>query len=174
VGAVFGWVFFGHQIGAALASYLGGIVRVSVGDYTAAFLGPGCWPSSPRSWSSLSGARPHLLGLRRPERREPVLRTGRQGPGRPRERLPDWLPWLPSSEPQGTNASASSPRTTNTPSLPPRCEPDKKTSSLVCNFPHIDYIPCGNGDQTPRAASGFADSNLFIDGPNPSHQCGRP
>jgi len=41
VGAVFGWVFFGHQIGAALASYLGGMVRVSLGDYTAAFLGAG-------------------------------------------------------------------------------------------------------------------------------------
>jgi sugar phosphate permease len=41
VGAVFGWVFFGHQIGAALASYLGGVVRVSLGTYTAAFLGAG-------------------------------------------------------------------------------------------------------------------------------------
>jgi sugar phosphate permease len=41
VGAVFGWVFFGHQIGAALASYLGGMVRVSLDDYTAAFLGAG-------------------------------------------------------------------------------------------------------------------------------------
>ena len=41
VGAIFGWVFFGHQIGAALASYLGGLVRVSLGDYTAAFLGAG-------------------------------------------------------------------------------------------------------------------------------------
>jgi predicted MFS family arabinose efflux permease len=34
-------VFFGHQIGAALASYLGGVVRISLGDYTAAFLGAG-------------------------------------------------------------------------------------------------------------------------------------
>src|ERR687894_177010 len=41
VGAVFGWVFFAHQIGAALASYLGGVIRVSLGDYTAAFLGAG-------------------------------------------------------------------------------------------------------------------------------------
>src|ERR687890_612087 len=41
VGAIFGWVFFGHQIGAALASYLGGVVRISLGDYTAAFLGAG-------------------------------------------------------------------------------------------------------------------------------------
>ncbi len=41
MGTVFGWVFFGHQIGAALASYLGGMVRVSLGDYTVAFLGAG-------------------------------------------------------------------------------------------------------------------------------------
>jgi len=41
VGTVFGWVFFSHQIGAALASYLGGVSRDSFGDYTAAFLGAG-------------------------------------------------------------------------------------------------------------------------------------
>ena len=41
VGAVFGWVFFSHQIGAALASYLGGVARDSLGDYTLAFLAAG-------------------------------------------------------------------------------------------------------------------------------------
>jgi sugar phosphate permease len=41
VGAVFGWVFFAHQVGAALASFLGGVTRDSLGDYTAAFLGAG-------------------------------------------------------------------------------------------------------------------------------------
>ena len=41
VGAVFGWVFFLHQVGAALASYLGGVARDSLGDYTAAFLAAG-------------------------------------------------------------------------------------------------------------------------------------
>jgi sugar phosphate permease len=41
VGTVFGWVFLSHQIGAALASYLGGVARDSFGDYTAAFLGAG-------------------------------------------------------------------------------------------------------------------------------------
>ena len=41
VGAVFGWVFFSHQVGAALASYLGGVTRDSLGDYTAAFLAAG-------------------------------------------------------------------------------------------------------------------------------------
>jgi MFS family permease len=40
VGAVFGWVFFSHQVGAALASYLG-VARDSLGDYTAAFLAAG-------------------------------------------------------------------------------------------------------------------------------------
>jgi len=38
VGTVFGWVFCAHQIGAASASYLGGVARDSLGDYTAAFL----------------------------------------------------------------------------------------------------------------------------------------
>jgi predicted MFS family arabinose efflux permease len=41
VGAVFGWVFFSHQVGAALASYLGGVARDSLGDYTVAFLAAG-------------------------------------------------------------------------------------------------------------------------------------
>jgi sugar phosphate permease len=41
VGAVFGWVFFSHQVGAAFASYLGGVVRDSLGDYTLAFLAAG-------------------------------------------------------------------------------------------------------------------------------------
>lgn len=41
VGTVFGWVFFSHQIGAALAAYLGGVARDSLGDYTVAFLAAG-------------------------------------------------------------------------------------------------------------------------------------
>lgn len=41
VGTVFGWVFFSHQLGAALASYLGGVVRDTLGDYTVAFLAAG-------------------------------------------------------------------------------------------------------------------------------------
>jgi sugar phosphate permease len=38
VGTVFGWVFFSHQVGAALAAYLGGVARVALGDYQFAFL----------------------------------------------------------------------------------------------------------------------------------------
>ncbi len=34
-------MFFSHQLGAALASYLGGVSRDSLGDYTAAFLAAG-------------------------------------------------------------------------------------------------------------------------------------
>jgi sugar phosphate permease len=37
-GTVFGWVFCMHQVGAALAAWLGGIARESLGDYTAAFI----------------------------------------------------------------------------------------------------------------------------------------
>jgi sugar phosphate permease len=37
VGSVFGWVFFSHQVGAALAAYLGGVARVALGDYQLAF-----------------------------------------------------------------------------------------------------------------------------------------
>ena len=41
VGAVFGWVFFAHQLGAALAAYGGGVTRDVLGDYMAAFLAAG-------------------------------------------------------------------------------------------------------------------------------------
>ncbi|MFN0074110.1 MAG: MFS transporter, partial [Chloroflexota bacterium] len=38
VGTVFGWIFCSHQIGAAFASYAGGLARVWLGDYQAAFV----------------------------------------------------------------------------------------------------------------------------------------
>jgi sugar phosphate permease len=41
VGTVFGWVFCAHQIGAALAAWLGGVARDATGDYGAAFLTAG-------------------------------------------------------------------------------------------------------------------------------------
>jgi MFS family permease len=41
VGTVFGWVFCAHQIGAALAAWLGGQVRTVTGDYGMAFLAAG-------------------------------------------------------------------------------------------------------------------------------------
>jgi MFS family permease len=41
VGTVFGWVFCAHQIGAALAAWLGGVARDVTGDYGVAFLAAG-------------------------------------------------------------------------------------------------------------------------------------
>lgn len=38
---VFGWVFCAHQIGAALAAWLGGVARDVSGDYGVAFLAAG-------------------------------------------------------------------------------------------------------------------------------------
>lgn len=38
VGPVYGWVYCAHQIGAALAAWLGGVARASLGDYGLAFL----------------------------------------------------------------------------------------------------------------------------------------
>lgn len=41
VGAVYGWVFAAHQIGAALLAYLGGVMHDALGNYTLAFIGSG-------------------------------------------------------------------------------------------------------------------------------------
>jgi sugar phosphate permease len=37
VGVLYGWIFFSHMVGAAVAAYLGGVLRDSLGDYTLAF-----------------------------------------------------------------------------------------------------------------------------------------
>ncbi|HSL76668.1 MAG TPA: MFS transporter [Candidatus Limnocylindrales bacterium] len=41
VGVVYGWVFAAHMLGAAIAAWVAGIVRESVGDYAAAFVAAG-------------------------------------------------------------------------------------------------------------------------------------
>jgi sugar phosphate permease len=41
VGILFGWIFFSHMVGAALAAWLGGVARDALGDYTLAFLSAG-------------------------------------------------------------------------------------------------------------------------------------
>ncbi len=38
VGTVYGWIFCAHQVGAALASWLGGVTRDALGSYAPAFL----------------------------------------------------------------------------------------------------------------------------------------
>jgi predicted MFS family arabinose efflux permease len=37
VGVLYGWIFFSHMVGAAVAAYLGGVMRDTFGDYTIAF-----------------------------------------------------------------------------------------------------------------------------------------
>jgi predicted MFS family arabinose efflux permease len=37
VGVLYGWIFFSHMVGAAVAAYLGAVLRDSLGDYTLAF-----------------------------------------------------------------------------------------------------------------------------------------
>ncbi|MGE5263977.1 MAG: MFS transporter [Acidobacteriota bacterium] len=37
VGVLYGWIFFTHMLGAALAAFLGGVLRDALGDYTIAF-----------------------------------------------------------------------------------------------------------------------------------------
>lgn len=38
MGQLYGWVFFGHMVGAALAAYAGGLFRTVLGDYHAVFI----------------------------------------------------------------------------------------------------------------------------------------
>jgi sugar phosphate permease len=59
VGAVYGWVFAAHMLGAAIAAWVAGIVREHVGDYAAAFVAAG--------WIALIAGFA-ALAIRRPER----------------------------------------------------------------------------------------------------------
>ena len=38
LGTIFGWIFFSHQVGSAVASWGAGVMRVWLGDYTLAFM----------------------------------------------------------------------------------------------------------------------------------------
>jgi sugar phosphate permease len=38
LGTIFGWIFFSHQLGSAIASWGAGVMRVWLGDYTMAFM----------------------------------------------------------------------------------------------------------------------------------------
>lgn len=57
VGAVYGWVFAAHMVGAAVAAWAAGIVRESVGDYAAAFVAAG-WIAIVAGFASLAIRRP--------------------------------------------------------------------------------------------------------------------
>jgi hypothetical protein len=41
LGTILGWIFFSHQVGSAVASWGGGLLRVWLGDYTVAFIAAG-------------------------------------------------------------------------------------------------------------------------------------
>ena len=67
VGVVYGWVFAAHMVGAAIAAWVAGIVRDSVGDYAAAFVAAG-WIAIIAGFAALA--------IRRPERATPVPAGG--------------------------------------------------------------------------------------------------
>jgi sugar phosphate permease len=58
VGTLFGWIFFAHMVGAALAAWVGGVAREALGDYTLAFLSAGALGLVAVAFS---------LGIRRPQ-----------------------------------------------------------------------------------------------------------
>jgi predicted MFS family arabinose efflux permease len=57
VGIVYGWVFAAHMIGAAIAAWVAGVVRESVGDYAAAFVAAG-WIAIIAGFAALGIKRP--------------------------------------------------------------------------------------------------------------------
>lgn len=71
VGTFFGWIFFGHQVGAALASYVGGAVYDQTGAYNWAFISAGILGIL---------AAGMVLAIREPERPRPVITLIRLAP----------------------------------------------------------------------------------------------
>ena len=63
VGVVYGWVFAAHMFGAALAAWVAGIVRESVGDYAAAFVAAG-WIAIVAGFAALGIGRTRSRGAR--------------------------------------------------------------------------------------------------------------
>ena len=57
VGIVYGWVFAAHMLGAAIAAWVAGIVRESVGDYAPAFVAAG-WIAIIAGFAALAIRRP--------------------------------------------------------------------------------------------------------------------
>jgi hypothetical protein len=60
VGTIFGWVFFGHQAGAATSALAGGVIRVWAGDYHLAFLAGGMLCMVAASLALLIRTRPRV------------------------------------------------------------------------------------------------------------------
>jgi sugar phosphate permease len=57
VGIVYGWIFASHQLGAAIAAWVAGVVRENVGDYAAAFVAAG-WIAIIAGFAALAIHRP--------------------------------------------------------------------------------------------------------------------
>ena len=66
VGILFGWIFFSHMVGAALAAWLGGVARDALGDYTLAFLSAGALGLVAVGFSLSIGRRSSLPGAPEP------------------------------------------------------------------------------------------------------------
>ena len=61
VGIVYGWVFAAHMIGAAIAAWVAGVVRDTVGDYAIAFIAAG-WIAIVAGFAALAIGRPGSPG----------------------------------------------------------------------------------------------------------------
>ena len=71
VGLVYGWVFAAHMFGAAIAAWVAGVVRDSVGDYAIAFVAAG--------WIAIIAGLA-AMAIRRPERAEDTQEGTSAGP----------------------------------------------------------------------------------------------
>jgi len=70
VGIVYGWVFAAHMIGAAIAAWVAGVVRESVGDYATAFVAAG-WIAIIAGFAAMA--------IRKPGTPEPAVVTTSTG-----------------------------------------------------------------------------------------------
>jgi MFS family permease len=61
VGAVYGWVFASHMLGAAIVAWVAGVVREHVGDYAAAFVAAG-WIAIIAGFAALAIRKPERSG----------------------------------------------------------------------------------------------------------------
>jgi sugar phosphate permease len=69
VGIVYGWVYFSHMVGAAMAAEVAGLVRDAFGDYTIAIIAGG--------WLAVAAGVAALV-IRRPFAKQPSL-AGTEG-----------------------------------------------------------------------------------------------
>jgi len=70
VGIVYGWVFAAHMIGAAIAAWVAGVVRDSVGDYATAFVAAG-WIAIIAGFAA--------MGIRKPGSTAAAANAGAEG-----------------------------------------------------------------------------------------------